>query len=83
MQPNGLRHLLIYGVSLQQFVELCLEVALCNGTYMLAYEFAALKEEQCRDIAYTILCSYIVVLLNVALTYNYLCLLYTSPSPRD
>ena len=34
--------------------------ALCDGTYVLAYEFAALEEEQCREVAYAVLCCYVV-----------------------
>ena len=61
---------------LQQFVELSLEVALCYGTNVLANELAALEEEQCRDVAYAILGSHIVVLLNVALAYNNLAVVF-------
>lgn len=61
---------------LQQFVELSLEVALCYGTNVLANEFAALEEEQCRDVAYAILGSNVVVLLNVALANNNLAVVF-------
>ena len=61
---------------LQQFVKLSLEVTLCYSTHVLANEFAALEEEQCRDIAYAILCSNVVVLLNVALAYNNLAVVF-------
>ena len=61
---------------LQQFVKLSLEVALCNGTHVLANELAALEKEQCRDVAYAILGSNVVVLLNVALAYNNLAVVF-------
>ena len=61
---------------LQQFVKLSLEVALCYGTHVLANELAALEEEQCRDVAYAILSSNVVVLLNVALANNNLAVVF-------
>jgi hypothetical protein len=57
----------VHPLILQEFVELLAKIAFCDGTYMLANELAALEEEQCRDVAYTILCCYVVVLLYVAL----------------
>ena len=62
--------------GLQKLVELCLKVALGDGTYVLAYEFAALEEEQCRDVAYAVLGCYVVVLLYVALAYYYLAVVF-------
>ena len=69
--------------GLQQFVELSLEVAFGDGTYVLAYEFATLEEEDCRDVAYAILGSNVVVLLYVALAYNNLAVVFLGELRND
>ena len=73
---HPLRECHIVRSGLQKLVELCLKVALGDGTYVLAYEFATLEEQQCRNVAYAILCCYVVVLLNVALAYYYLAVVF-------
>ena len=73
---HPLRECHIVRSGLQKLVELCLKVALGDGTYVLAYEFATLEEEDCRDVAYAILGSNVVVLLYVALAYNDLAVVF-------
>ena len=73
---HPLRECCIVRSGLQKLVELCLKVALGDGTYVLAYEFAALEEEQSRDVAYAVLGCYVVVLLYVTLAYYNLAVVF-------
>ena len=66
----------MHPLGLHEFVELLAKVALCDGTYVLAYEFAALEEQQCRAVAYAVLGCYVVVLLYVSLAYYYLAVVF-------
>lgn len=70
-------------MGLEKSLKLLIKDSLFSSTNKLVYEFAILKEEDCRDITNTKLHGDILILLHITFTYYYLAIILCSKLSHD